>query len=242
MIHHRAPSRIVACAAAAALLLAGCGDDDDVSVEATTTTTTTSATTSTGPDGYPGERIDIYPYEGTELGVVGVAADDTLNVRGGPGTDFEVVTELAPTATGLVATGHNRDLGDSFWSQVSVDGTEGWANVRYLAVLGVTDDITAEVVAGGRPEAETMVELGQIVARTQATEEPESDIVVVAGPTVGDLGDITVDVIGLGDDAVAGYRLHVVGEPAPGGEGFVLRTVERTHLCARGGEPGGLCP
>jgi hypothetical protein len=58
-------------------------------------------------------------------------------------------------------------------------------------------------------------------------------------PTVGDLGEVTYDVIGLGDDAVYGYRLHVFGEPVT--DGFSLRTVERTYLCSRGVDADELC-
>ena len=56
---------------------------------------------------------------------------------------------------------------------------------------------------------------------------------------VGDLGEVTYDVIGFPDDSVTGVRLHVFGEPS--GNGFVLRTVESTTLCARGATGGRLC-
>ena len=61
------------------------------------------------------------------------------------------------------------------------------------------------------------------------------------GPNVGDLGEITLDVIGMGDDSILGERLHVFGDPDPGGESFTMRTVERTLLCARGVGDDGLC-
>lgn len=236
---------------------AACGDDDDVSADSTTSSetteatgttdgTTTSSSSTTGsvdPGDLPGERIELFPHEGAELAVVGVAADDILNVRAGPGVDFDVVAELDPLATGVTATGHNRSLdGGGIWAEVETDGETGWANVAFLSHLGSVDDITTEIAPtpADRPDAETMLELGTIVAEMQASEEPESRIVVVDGPTVGDLGEITVDVIGLGDDALGGVRLHVFGEPDPGGEGFTLRSVERTLLCTRGVSDG-LC-
>jgi hypothetical protein len=58
-------------------------------------------------------------------------------------------------------------------------------------------------------------------------------------PAVGDLGEVTYDVIGLGDDAVFGFRLHVFGQPGAGGD-FSLKSVERTILCGRGVSDG-LC-
>ena len=62
--------------------------------------------------------------------------------------------------------------------------------------------------------------------------DPPSDIVIVVAPTVGDLGTVTYDVVGLGDDSVRGLRLLVFGEPVS--DGFSLKSVERTLLCGRG--------
>lgn len=241
-------------------LVAACGGDDDTTTADTSTTSTTvdegttssstssssstSTTTTRAPGDLPGERIEIFPYEDAQLSVVGVAADDVLNVRSGPGVDFDVIAELEPLATGVVATGHNRSLdGEGFWSEIAAAGETGWANVAFLSHLGQVDDITTEIAPtpADRPTADTMVQLGRQVADGRASEEPESDVVVVDGPTVGDLGEITVDVIGLGDDAVGGERLHVFGQPDPGGESFTLRTVERTILCTRGVSAEGLC-
>jgi hypothetical protein len=86
-----------------------------------------------------------------------------------------------------------------------------------------------------------MEQLGQIVAASQAsTDDPESRITLTVAPTVGDLGEVTFDVVGLADDSVLGVRLHVFGDPS-GGAGFVLDTVELTVLCGRGGGGDGLC-
>lgn len=239
-------------------LVTACGYDDDTTTADTSTTSTTaddtttstsssssSSTTATvAPGDLPGERIEIFPYEDASLGVVGVAADDVLNVRSGSGVDFDVIAELDPLATGVIATGHNRSLdGEGFWSEIVVDGETGWANVAFLSHLGQVADITTEIAPtpADRPTAETMLQLGRRVAEGRASDEPESDVVVVDGPTVGDLGEITVDVIGLGDDAVGGERLHIFGQPDPGGESFTLRTVERTLLCTRGVSEDGLC-
>jgi hypothetical protein len=237
--------------------LAACGDDDDVTTDVTPPeTTTTAETTTTEPTEptdpavgeLPGERIEIFPNEGADLAVVAVEADDTLNVRSGPSVDFDVVAELDPLATGIVATGHNRSLDDgAIWAEVRVDGVTGWANTAFLSQLGGTDDITASLYPSpaDRPRAETMVELGQTVAEDVAGPDldggPPITITVVDGPSVGDLGEITVDVTGFGDDAVLGNRLVVFAEPDPGGESFTVRTVESTTLCRRGVTDDGLC-
>ena len=89
--------------------------------------------------------------------------------------------------------------------------------------------------------AETMTDLGNRVADLLKSEEPTSRIVVSVAPTVGDLGEITLDIVRLGDDALAGYRIHVFGEPAEVGEGFLLDSVEATLLCSRGVSEDGLC-
>jgi hypothetical protein len=59
-------------------------------------------------------------------------------------------------------------------------------------------------------------------------------------PTVGDLGEVTYDVVGLGDDALGGVRIHIFGDPAEG-EGFILSSVERTFICSRGVTDDGFC-
>ena len=64
---------------------------------------------------------------------------------------------------------------------------------------------------------------------------------MVIPPTVGDLGEVTFDVIGLLDDAQLGWRLHIFGQPTEGGEGFSLKSVEGTALCGRGVTDDGLC-
>lgn len=69
-------------------------------------------------------------------------------------------------------------------------------------------------------------------------EEPESDIVQVTEVSEGDLTEVTYDVIGLGDDSILGFRLHIFAEES--GAGFTLRTVEATVLCGRGVSDG-LC-
>lgn len=239
------------------LLVVACGRDAEITTTSTTTTSeptsttstptittaTTAATTTTG-DQIPGEPIDFGPGSGDAIDVVGVAHDDVLNVRALPGTDAGIIAELAPTETGLIATGHNRALPESIWFEIEVGEGTGWVSSAFVGYLGTTDDATAEVVEvlGNRPVAETMLDLGLIVAESLASTEPESRITMTVAPTVGDLGEVTYDVLGLGDDAIGGYRLHVFGAPTDSGEGFSLMSVERTYICSRGVSPEGLCP
>jgi hypothetical protein len=153
-----------------------------------------------------------------------------------PGTDQPVVVELAPLAADVVALGNARALPESIWFEVQAAGVTGWASSSFLGYIGRTTDVTAAIVEtlGEVPRAETMLDLGMIVAETLASEEPPSRIVMSVGSTVGDLGEVTYDVVGIGDDSVRGFRLHVFGTPDEGGEGFVLKSVEQTVLCGRG--------
>ncbi len=254
-------SRIVlALLLALALLAAGCGSDDDDTTADTTTSTSTGDSDDTTDndttdndttdndttdndttdddtmdDALPGEPWDGFASEGDLLSVVGVAYDDVLNIRDVPGTNADIVATAEPTADDLVATGRARELPQSLWYEVAADGVTGWVSVRFLAFMGATDDATAEFLAGGPPvEAETMVDLAQPIIEFYASDEPPSNMVQSVGASVGDLGEITYDVIGIGDDAIAGYRLHIFGMPTASGESFALDSIERTYFCSRG--------
>ncbi len=200
----------------------------------TTSTTAASSTTSTTAE-LAGEPWDGFARDGDVLSVFGVAHDDMLNVRAGPGTDTDIVATVAPTADDLVATGRARQLPRSFWYEVEVDGATGWVSVAFVAFVGPTDDATAEFLAANGPaSAETLVDLADFVGTALGSDDPPSTIVQTVAPTVGDLGEITVDVVGIGDDAGAGYRLHLFAEENANGETWDLRTIERTSFCTRG--------
>jgi len=254
-------SRAVLVGLVLALAAVGCGGDDDAADGRTTTTeaptteasstepsstsepddpTTSETPTDTIPESeLPGERLDIYPYADAPLAVVGVEADDELNARSGPGTSYGVLFTLGPTDDGFAALGHNRTVGESFWVLVEADGRAGWVHGGYVAIPGATNDVTSALPAdlGG----ETMLDVAEAVAAARVGDAPAPRTAVVAGPTVGDLGEVTVDVIGFADDSLKGERLHVFASELDSGEGFVVRTVEATALCARGVTADGLC-
>ena len=75
-------------------------------------------------------------------------------------------------------------------------------NLSFIGDLGNTADITHTVTQqlGGTPGAETMLDLGLIVAEGVAG-DPSADIVMSVAPStqVGDLGEVTFDVTGLED-------------------------------------------
>ncbi|MCP3938195.1 MAG: hypothetical protein GY708_22840 [Actinomycetia bacterium] len=239
------------------MLTVGCGGDDEAStttdtsiVGATSTaaeptgTTTSRPTTSAGvstttgtlASTLPGEPIFSFPEEGDVLAVMAVAHDDVLNVRAVPGADAEVVAELGPTAANAVSTGRARKLSQSIWNEVTVGEVTGWANSSYLGFMGATDDATAEFLNGANPpETETMEAMGELVADGFTPEDPEPGLRIVQSMDVsqGDLAEVAFDVIGVADDAVAGYRLHIFATPNDNSGGFVLRSIERTLFCWR---------
>lgn len=220
-----------------------------------TTTTTVAATTSTSAptttsappapsttnEQLPGEPIEFGPAEGDTVGVVGVAHNDVLNLRAGPGADQPILHGIPPTYTELVAMGQTRQLrSGALWSLVVYEATDGWVNLRYIAYLGAADDVTTMVIEslGETPSANTMAGLGLIVADAMAG-APSADIVMSVAPTGGDLGEVTYDITGFEDDSVRGSRAHIFGEPTD--DGFVLRTIEATPFCARGVDSEGRC-
>lgn len=246
---------------ALAVLLFGCGSPDStaassssttvtsiaVTTSSTTTTTispstsTTSAqTTTTASSGLPGDPIIFGPNAGETLAVVGVAHDDVLNLRAAPGASQEIVAGIPPHFSDLVALGSTRQLSASMWIAVDYEASTGWVNLRYIAYLGATNDVTADVVAklGGNPVAGDMLELGLLVAESLASDLP-TDQVVSEAPTTGDLGEVAIDVTGYEDDSVRGGRIHVFGQRVD--DGFALHSVEVTPLCARGVDGDGLC-
>ena len=253
----------IAILAVAMLVLGACGEDAATSTTTTTvvatttsslattttsslatTTSTTAATTTsaaststTGSSELPGEPSTFGPVAGDTLAVVGVAHDDVLNLRAAPGADQEILEGIPPTYEALTALGQTRELPGSLWIGVDYEGTEGWVNLSFIGYLGDTTDITHTVSEqlGGTPGAETMLELGLIVAEGIAG-DPSADIVMSVAPSVGDLGEVTFDVTGFEDDSVRGSRLHVFGQPID--EAFLLASVEGTVICARGVDVG----
>ncbi len=230
---------------------AGDGADGSTTTETTTTDTSTSesttsttgagSTTTVGDTDLPGEAWDGFAQNGDILSVFGVEADDELNIRAMPGTDNDIIGTAAPTADDLVATGRARQLPRSFWYEVAHGGITGWVSVGFVAYEGGTDDATAEYIAeNGSASAETLQDLGRIVAQGFASVDPDSELVESIAPTIGDLGEVTYDVVGLGDDAGAGYRIHVFATEGESGETWELRTIERTSYCTRG-VTGELC-
>lgn len=255
-----AGSRVLVSVAAAAIvlvslvgglvLLTRSGDESEAPIAEVPSTTTVPGpnvptTTAVGVDDptpdLPGVPWDAHPYAGAEFAVVGVAADDVLNVRTGPGVEFDVAYTLGPLEDSVIATGQNRQLpsGD-VWALVRQGAREGWVNAAYLLLPSSTEDVTASNFPSPAdlPRASTVEDLAHLVADAVAGGDSGPRVTIVDGPHAGDLYEVTVDVIGLGDDSAGGYRLHLFAVREGDGP-FLLRTVESTVLCSRGVSDGG---
>jgi uncharacterized membrane protein len=66
----------------------------------------------------------------TLFDVDGVAVDDVLNVRAGPGTGHPVIGTLAPDAERIEVVAHDRT---GRWGQVNLGERAGWVAMRHLA-------------------------------------------------------------------------------------------------------------
>lgn len=253
----------VPVAAIAALLLAGlvssCDLVTDPSPEQSPTTEVTSSPTRTdeevedagaseeptetaptppAEEDLPGTALDGYPEAGTSLLIVGVNAEEILNLRIGPGIEFDSIARLAPD-TPLVATGRNRDLGAGagIWYQVRAGEEVGWVIARYVAEPGASRDVTDTFSPAPTGDSRGAV-VDAVVAAWDQTGTAES--IVVFGPVVQDESlQVRVDVLTPGDDSILGARLFVVAAQA--GTTFTVTRVTATQLCARGVAGTGDC-
>lgn len=218
----------------------------------TTTTTTPEPATTTTTSGVrqpiddaelPGDAWDLFIFPDIPKAVVGVAYDDVLNVRVGPGVSYDIVGTLEPTAEGVMQTGRARNLPGSIWVEVSLSDGPGWVNDYFLGYKGGTDDFTSLTIdrIGKIPTAQSMEALGLMVAEALASEEPPSAITLTVPATTADLGEVTYDLVGLGDDTLWAMRLRVFGQK-DNGSGLSLMSVEATLYCLRGLTSEGLCP
>lgn len=201
------------------------------------------AATTTPEAALPGTPATFGPAAGTQLGVIGVAHDDWLNVRDVPNGEIvaTLTLQLSPQSpaesallvrdaeaeaafarigvTGITATGRTRDLATSTWHEIQAGPIVGWASSNYLAPLSPETalDITAQVTADidGDTSADTFAQLVDRVAATVASDEPRSRIRTTSAPDPsGDLLEVVVDVVGQPDDSVRGYRLLIVAQMA----------------------------
>lgn len=65
--------------------------------------------------------------------VVGVAENDTLNVRSRPGESSLIVAKLRNGTTGVEINGQIVMNGGDDWVPITISGVKGWVRPKYLA-------------------------------------------------------------------------------------------------------------
>jgi hypothetical protein len=79
------------------------------------------------------DRSGCGPGKGPRFAVHGVDPADTLNVRVAPDAKSDVLGQLLPTTTGVLAVGDQRKVvGASTWRKVRCGALVGWVNERFL--------------------------------------------------------------------------------------------------------------
>ncbi len=76
----------------------------------------------------------------SEYRVVFVEEDDTLNIRNGPGVEFDIVGEIRPGTRGVKITGEGQEEIDSLWVPVEYKEVSGWVNSRFLTEVISQED------------------------------------------------------------------------------------------------------
>jgi uncharacterized protein YgiM (DUF1202 family) len=89
------------------------------------------------------------PSQRTTYQVIGISESDSLNVREGAGSDYQVVTQLQPDERGIRLGTKRVTNGATTWQQVIVHGQTGWVNAAYIrsdtqAVTSTTQSSTAQ--------------------------------------------------------------------------------------------------
>lgn len=90
----------------------------------------------------PPPVVSTRPHPGPYK-VVGVAPNDTLSMRTGPGPKHFLMGRIPPAARGIKATGRHKAVGRTIWWTVTYGGREGWVSSKFL-----TRDFSKPVVVG----------------------------------------------------------------------------------------------
>ena len=116
--------------AALALSLTGCGSAPDVTIPSPEPAESSQPTPEPTPvPEYEGLSVQPTTYynEG-EQPTYTVTDGNNLNMRGGPGTDYDKIGQV-PASTGVTALGTNED---GSWVVVNYNGTYGWLKTEFL--------------------------------------------------------------------------------------------------------------
>lgn len=128
-----------------------------------------------------------------------VQAYRTVNVRSGPGTQYDIIGRLT-SGNELQATGRSDE--ESNWLRIDLDGREGWVAYFTVTVLGDADDLAVVTPRNA-----------QLAPPFVATPTPRvaiSDTFVTAYRTVNVRSGPGIDYVNIGD-LLAGSSADVTG-------------------------------
>ncbi|MDE0495934.1 MAG: hypothetical protein OXH86_01140 [Acidimicrobiaceae bacterium] len=220
----------------------------------------------------------VGPAAGTAMTVVGVRWDDVLNVRDAPngniiarlrlvlsdtrGDEIDVlapdgddVVAVAPLE-GVIAAGQTEALRTTVWHRVEVGSTQGWVSDAYVAPIGGWAGHIADLLGrhlDSTENYENLSDIEAIVRNVLTTMEPNAELVTtVPGGFVEAVGELAMDVIGVHDERLRGYRLRIwmrtdgdwmVLDPSEVTGPFTVQFIEVFELCSniRGIDADGRC-
>ena len=228
--------------------------------------------------GAPSDINAIGPAAGTAMAVVGVRRDDVLNIRDAPsgniiarlspmlgegrGHEIDVLapdndTVLAITdLVGVKATGETELLPTTTWHKVNIGGVVGWASDAYLAPLGQGAAELSDLLQRNLGQSDsyaTVADIEQRISDVIDVVEPDAERIVISPVEFFEgTGAHWLDVIGVRDDRLRGYRVGVdvraggdwmVPDAATSAGPFTSLDVWATELClnARGTDQDGKC-
>lgn len=96
----------------------------------------------------PGPTATAIVWRPEPYAVVGVASDDRLNVRSGPGVNYPLVGSIPAHGLGVQVGQSGQEVADALWLPVWHQGISGWVNSHYLArQVGTVDpEVAARAV------------------------------------------------------------------------------------------------
>ena len=189
-----------------------------------------------------GQVIELeQPEIQVEAVLIGVSSTETIMVHALPGLDQPLAGDV-PAATSIEPMGEAFETEDGLvWWQVPAGTVQGWIQPN-VAYRGPAQNITDQVMPNFADEGpfDSAEEAALAVAKQIAADRGASDIIVVSTTEIESppSATVTVDLLGLGDDSLAGFRPIVASGQATG---WQPASIIQASLCTRGVTADGLC-
>ncbi|MEZ5375102.1 MAG: hypothetical protein R2733_01225 [Acidimicrobiales bacterium] len=204
----------------------------------TSTTTITSSVTTSTPLPAPPLAIDPAWVAYDDLfGVWGVAADDVLNVRTGPGVSNPIIGEFGPTARDVHRFDVTEFVRDQRWGVVRFGQGAGWVNLAFLRPVGTTPPITIGSVdasiAGAADRVRELLGSGDVATLSEHV-DPDRGLTVSVHASITETTPVLslAQVAGSATDSATLLWGYTDGDGAP-----IVETI-RQRLRAVAGDTG----